>query len=220
MTIPSRKSRQFELRGQEILDAALVLFESESWEEVTVAEIAQQAEVGKGTIYKHFASKDEIYAQLAMYFQRQILARFSTIDSRLPVIERFRQHMHAAWEMHLSSKELHRVFLYCSRPGFRSRLSTITLSDMQAIEQQVAQPTHLLIAEGIEQGIFPPKPLAKLLFGAQSAFWGAIQLVWSGYLGEIDQAEHLDELTRFILAGLIYHDQPIDLPGRSTLDES
>nr|WP_067290131.1 TetR/AcrR family transcriptional regulator [Marinobacterium profundum] len=216
MTTPSRKSRQFALRGQEILDAALVLFQSDSWEDVTVAEIAQQAEVGKGTIYKHFASKDEIYAQLAMLFQRQILARFSIIDPQLPVIERFRQNMCAAWEVHLSSKELHRVFLYCSRSGFRSRLSPATLGEMLAIEQQIAQPTHLLIAEGVEQGIFPPKPLAKLLFGAQSAFWGAIQLVWSGYLGDIDQAEHLDDLTRFILAGLIYHDQPIDLPGRAS----
>jgi AcrR family transcriptional regulator len=210
MTNPSRKSRQFDVRGQEILDAALVLFKSDAWEEVTVAEIAQQAEVGKGTIYKHFASKDEIYARLAINFQRQILARFSEIDPQLGVIERFREHMRAAWEVHLSSKELHRVFLYCGRAGFRTRLASMTLNEMQAIEQQVAQPTRELVSEGIQLGIFPRKPLAQLLFGAQSAFWGAIQLVWSGYLGAIDQAEHLHELTTFILAGLVYHDHAIE----------
>ncbi|UTW08462.1 TetR/AcrR family transcriptional regulator [Pseudomonas benzenivorans] len=217
MTVPSRKSRQFELRGQEILDAALALFQSDTWEEVTVAEIAQQAEVGKGTIYKHFSSKDEIYAQLAMNFQRQILVQFAKVDTRLPVIDRFRQYLKAAWEVHLSSQELHRVFLYCSRAGFRSRLQATTLTELEGIEYQLSLPTQQLVALGMEQGIFPRKPLPLLLFGAQSAFWGAIQLVWSGYLGDIDQSDYLEELTTFILAGLIYHDQPIDaqrLPSR------
>ena len=42
---------------------------------------------------------------------------------------------------------------------------------------------------------------------ATAAFWGAIQLVWSGYLGEIDRHLYLAELTQFILAGLIYQDR-------------
>ena len=110
MSVQDRKSREFERRGREILAAALSLFESDDWEQVTVEAIAQTAEVGKGTIYKHFASKDEIYARLAMDFQRRIVAASAVIDASLPVIDRFRQHLQVAWEMHLSSKELHRVF--------------------------------------------------------------------------------------------------------------
>ena len=207
MSVQDRKSREFERRGREILAAALSLFESDDWEQVTVEAIAQTAEVGKGTIYKHFASKDEIYARLAMDFQRRILAASAVIDASLPVIDRFRQHLQVAWEMHLSSKELHRVFLYCSRTEFRSRLMPDTLSELQAIEAQVAMPTQALVIEGIEQGIFPRKPVSLLLFGAQSAFWGGVQLVWSGYLGDIDRAQHLEELTNFLLAGLIYNDR-------------
>ncbi len=207
MSIQDRKSREFDRRGQEILAAALALFESDDWEAVTVEQIANRAEVGKGTVYKHFASKDEIYARLAMDFQRRILAGNGRIDSALPVIDRFRAHLRVAWDLHLSSKELHRVFLYCSRSEFRSRLEPETLAELQALEMQVAQPTHDLIVEGIAQGIFPRKPVPLLLFGAQAAFWGGIQLVWSGYLGEIDKAQYLDELGNFMLAGLIYHDR-------------
>ena len=142
-----------------------------------------------------------------MDFQRRIVAASAVIDASLPVIDRFRQHLQVAWEMHLSSKELHRVFLYCSRTEFRSRLMPDTLSELQAIEAQVAMPTQALVIEGIEQGIFPRKPVSLLLFGAQSAFWGGVQLVWSGYLGDIDRAQHLEELTNFLLAGLIYNDR-------------
>lgn len=215
MSIQDRKAREFERRGQEILAAALALFESDDWEQVTVEEIAQKAEVGKGTIYKHFTSKDEIYASLVMDFQRAILARFADIDARLPVVERFRQHMQVAWDMHLSSKELHRVFLYCSRVEFRSRLAPETLAELQVVEAAVAKPTNELIAEGIEQGIFPRKPLSLMLFGAQAAFWGGIQLVWSGFLGDVDRAEHLEALTNFLLAGLIYSDRRLDMKPAS-----
>ena len=218
MSVQDRKIREFERRGQEILDAALALFQSDEWEAVTVEEIAHRAEVGKGTVYKHFASKDEIYARLAMDFQARVVAGNDRIDASLPVIDRFRAHVRVAWAIHLSSRELHRVFLYSSRGEFRSRLAPETLAELQVLEQRVAQPTHDLIAAGIEQGIFPRKPLPLMLFGAQSAFWGAIQLMWSGYLGEIDKSQYLDELSSFLLAGLIYSDRPLaaahDQPDR------
>lgn len=210
MGIQDRKAREFERRGQEILAAALTLFRADDWEAVTVEQIAQQAEVGKGTIYKHFASKDEIYARLAIDFQRQTAARLHEIAPELPVVERFRRYLHCAWELHLSSKELHRVFLYCSRVEFRAGLPAALLAEMQAVEAEVARPMQTLLAQGIEQGVFPPKPISLLMFGARAAFWGAIQLIWSGYLGDIDRAQHLDALADFILAGLAHQGTAAD----------
>ena len=64
----SRKERAFSLREAEILEAARVLFAIGDWEAVTVADIAQRAEIGKGTVYKHFASKEELYARIALDF--------------------------------------------------------------------------------------------------------------------------------------------------------
>ncbi|MFZ2651662.1 MAG: TetR/AcrR family transcriptional regulator [Burkholderiaceae bacterium] len=209
MSVQDRKSREFERRGQEILDAALRLFKSDAWEDVTVEQIAQQAEIGKGTIYKHFASKDEIYARLAIDFQHRTLARLNEVEPALPVTERFRRYLQCAWKLHLSSKELHRVFLYCSRSEFRAGLPAAVLEDLQRVDQEVSLPLESLLAEGIEQGVFPRKPVAHLLFGARAAFWGAIQMIWSGYLGEIDRGEYLEELTNFVLAGLVYQDRRI-----------
>ena len=56
----SRKVREFRRREQEILDSALRLFLEQGEDSVTVEMIADEVGIGKGTIYKHFKSKDEL----------------------------------------------------------------------------------------------------------------------------------------------------------------
>ena len=63
MGISERREREFQRREGEILDAALELFSADDWQSVTIDQIARRAEIGKGTVYLHFASKDEIYAR-------------------------------------------------------------------------------------------------------------------------------------------------------------
>ena len=213
MGVQERKAREFQRREGEILSAALSLFKRDDWELVTVEEIARQAEIGKGTIYKHFESKDEIYARLALEFNRQLLRQIEQVDATLPVIARFREMTRLAWNAHLSSKELHRVVLYCGRSEFRQSLPPAIAEEFTAVELATHAVSSAILAQGVEEGIFPQKPVAILLFGAQSAFWGAVQLVWSGYLGEVDQVLYGEEITNFMLAGLIYQDHHIAADG-------
>ncbi|MEF8734910.1 MAG: TetR/AcrR family transcriptional regulator [Candidatus Accumulibacter meliphilus] len=207
MGIQERRAREFDRRESEILAAALSLFTRDDWELVTVEEIARKAEVGKGTIYKHFESKDEIYARLALEFHRRLSLQLQQVDASLPVLTRFREMTRLAWEAHLSGKELHRVVLYCGRAEFRQSLPAALADEFAVVEAVTNEAIHANISRGVEEGLFPRKPLGMLLFGAQSAFWGAVQLIWSGYLGEPDQARYCDEITNFILAGLIYQDR-------------
>lgn len=207
MGVQERKARDFNRRETEILAAALSLFSRDDWELVTVDEIARKAEVGKGTIYKHFASKDEIYARLALDFNRKLLLKIQQVDASLPVIVRFREMTRLSWEAHLASKELHRVVLYCGRAEFRQNFPATIAEEFTAIEVATNNTVTATLLQGVEEGLFPRKPLEMLMFGAQSAFWGAIQLMWSGYLGEPDKAHYCDEITNFILAGLVYQDR-------------
>lgn len=57
----SRKERETQLRRQIILEAAEKLFLSKGYEHTTMDEIANEAEFSKGTVYKYFMSKDELY---------------------------------------------------------------------------------------------------------------------------------------------------------------
>ncbi len=56
----TRKAQEFRQREREILDAALALFLEEGEDRVTVEMIADRVGIGKGTIYKHFESKDQL----------------------------------------------------------------------------------------------------------------------------------------------------------------
>ena len=50
---------------QEIMQAAEKLFANRRFHEVTLDEVAQLAKVGKGTIYRHFRDKDDLFFQAA-----------------------------------------------------------------------------------------------------------------------------------------------------------
>lgn len=76
----SRKVREFRRREQEILDAALALFLEQGEDSVTVEMIADRVGIGKGTIYKHFKSKSEIYLRLMLDYERDLNALFQSED--------------------------------------------------------------------------------------------------------------------------------------------
>ncbi len=66
------KVQQFKQREQAILDAALELLIQFGEDRVTVEQVAAKVDIGKGTIYKHFTSKTEIYIRLLFDYEHQL----------------------------------------------------------------------------------------------------------------------------------------------------
>ncbi|UBU09235.1 TetR/AcrR family transcriptional regulator [Nonomuraea gerenzanensis] len=65
-TTPAASSRSDAVRNRRLLlDAAAELF-AERGVEVSIGEIAQRAGVGKGTVFRHFAAKDELLAAIML----------------------------------------------------------------------------------------------------------------------------------------------------------
>jgi AcrR family transcriptional regulator len=58
-----------------MLDAAARLFGTQRFHEVRMEDIAAEAEVGKGTLYRYFSDKDELYLALLARASRQFMAR-------------------------------------------------------------------------------------------------------------------------------------------------
>jgi AcrR family transcriptional regulator len=207
MGIPERKEREFHRREQEILDAALALFNRDDWQAVTIEEVAQASEIGKGTIYKHFPSKEDIYARLALNFNQKLLERLRSIDPSLDVIGRLRAVIRVFWETHVNSQEYHRLVQYCEREDFRRNISESTREEIQLLDQEFQNLVTSLVEQGTREGVFTGnKPPHMMLFGAQAALFGAIRLVRGGCL-ELVQAspeEFLEEITDFIIAGLTH----------------
>ena len=184
MVIGTRKEREFKRRESEILAVALGLFANDDWELVTVDEIAKKSDIGKGTIYKHFESKDEIYARLALDFKRNLLMQMQQINNKLSAVEFFREMVSLSWKAHLESKELHRVVLFCGRQEFRQNFPARLVDEFNEVDSAINITIVSCITRGIEEGVFRSKPIDCLLFSVSSAFWGAIQIIWSGCIAE------------------------------------
>lgn len=61
MSIAERRAREKQHRIQDILEAAEKIFFTKGYESATMNEIAQEAELGKGTIYLYFKGKDDVH---------------------------------------------------------------------------------------------------------------------------------------------------------------
>jgi AcrR family transcriptional regulator len=210
MGIQERKEREFTRREEEILHAALSLFNRDDWQSVTIEEVAQASEIGKGTIYKHFPSKEDIYARLALSFNRKLLERLRSIDSGLDVIGRLRAVIRVFWDTHVHSQEYHRLVQYCEREDFRRNLSEGTREEIQQLDQEFHGLVTSLVEQGTREGVFiGTKSPPMMLFGAQAALFGAIRLVRGGCLEMVQASpeEFLEEITEFIIAGLT-NDRP------------
>jgi AcrR family transcriptional regulator len=207
MGIPERKEREFHRREQEILDAALALFNRDDWQTVTIEEVAQASEIGKGTVYKHFPSKEDIYARLALDFNRTLLQRLRGIDPTLDVIGRLRAVIRVFWETHVQSQEYHRLVQYCEREDFRRNISEGTRLEIQQLDAEFHNLVTSLVEQGRREGVFTGSKSPHMqLFGAQAALFGAIRLVRGGCLEMVQASpdEFLAEITDFIIAGLTH----------------
>jgi len=126
MGIQDRKAREFQRREADLVQAALALSNRDDWQTVTIDQIAQKAEIGKGTVYKHFASKDEMYARLAIEFHRMVLSRLRAIGSTGATPDRLRAVLSVFWEVYSTHTEYQRVVEYCERPDFKRLVSDNT----------------------------------------------------------------------------------------------
>lgn len=76
------REKQKERRQRDILDAATRLIEAQGWENTSMEEVAERAEVGVATVYNYFGSKvDLVQAIFARYVDEQIEAGRKVISN-------------------------------------------------------------------------------------------------------------------------------------------
>jgi len=202
----SRKQREFARREQEILAAAISLFEDPHWETVTVEQISKKAEIGKGTVYKHFSSKDDIYANISTGFMRRILAAYRVDEQRPEVIDSLKEIISTSFDMFLSHPAEARVSFYCKRGDFRERLTPELRTEFEMLDDQFTSYVGMILNKGIDQGLFPDMPVEHLMMGLEATFDGAVGTIWNGDIDcphVEDQETYIRLISEFMLAGLV-----------------
>jgi len=203
---PSRKQREFARREQEILSAALSLFEGPHWEQVTVEQISKKAEIGKGTVYKHFSCKEEIYAHITISFTKDIFDAFESAETQPEVIDSLKDIIRIAFDIFLNHPAKARVSFYCKREDYRGRLNAELRTQFELLDEQFQHFIGAILQKGIDKGLFPNKPVEQLMMGLEATFDGAISMIWNGdvsYQHADDQETYVNIISEYMLAGLV-----------------
>lgn len=81
-------------RRQRLIDVGIELFGNRSYEEISIDDIAEAADVSKGLLYYYFPTKHDFYASVVQYATEQLLEETQP-DPDLEPIERLRVSLHA-----------------------------------------------------------------------------------------------------------------------------
>lgn len=76
MGISERKEREKQKRIREIVDAAETVFFSKGYKNATMDEIAEEAELSKGTLYLYFESKETLHLEIVMRGSKMLYDSF------------------------------------------------------------------------------------------------------------------------------------------------
>ena len=79
MGIAERKEREKQQRREEIIQAAEKVFFTKGFDKSTMDDIAEHAELSKGTLYLYFKNKDELYASLSLRILQYLNIRLEDV---------------------------------------------------------------------------------------------------------------------------------------------
>ncbi len=173
MTMVTLRERKRAATRERIIQTAIGLFEQHGIEAVTIDQIAASAEVGKGTIYNYFASKEDIIVSFLIDMDRPALVAMPRLARTAPSIAEALDG--AAWSL-LENKDRHLPFVKV----FLARLVTAEgfaeeLQDFQdALDRSLTALFEGLLARS---GTRHARPIDELILSFKTLSLG-VNILW------------------------------------------
>ncbi|RLB86606.1 MAG: TetR/AcrR family transcriptional regulator, partial [Deltaproteobacteria bacterium] len=150
----SRKEREQIRHRNEILDAALKLFSNKGFHNVSMQEIASEAEFAIGTLYKFFDTKEDLYRSLVLRLAETFHARlFSVLDAHTTEIEKLRNYVVEKGELFSENLPVIRLYFAEAR-GANSDVKTDLDAKLWKSRDEVLQKLAKVFRSGLRKGIF------------------------------------------------------------------
>jgi AcrR family transcriptional regulator len=164
-TLERREREKQELRTK-ILDAARELFAVEGYEAVTMRAIADKIEYSATAIYKHFADKDALLAELCRHDFRSFAAHFASAAAVEDPVERLRAAGRAYFDFAMEHPQHYRLMFMAQRPE---------VAPQEGEKEDPAQNAYVFlfatVEEAIKKGLFRPEHSDPAL--ASQTIWAA-----------------------------------------------
>ncbi len=190
------RERQRQEREELILRAAEAVLLEKGYHETSMEEIAARVGIAKGTVYLHFASKEDLIQEL---FRRDMQQMLQEIDTLIASSATAREKLSAVLRQ-VYGGMLHRRFrllsLLYDSPGSRQALLTKKES-LRQYGEQIAQRILVLVEEGQARGLLSTRIPSVVL---QSAFFGLLsphvydRLVTQAHIEPDDLVTYLEDV--------------------------
>jgi len=153
---PSRSARRAAMRTR-ILKAAREIFFRDGFLEASLDEIASRAETGKGTLYRHFESKAELYVAVlaanGTIFEERMLAE---IPAGLGALDKLRAVGLFYRRYWIDHPEHFGIFWAVHSQTFIGELSRSLLDEITRIWERPLRILERIIADGVRRGELRP----------------------------------------------------------------
>jgi len=216
MTITAeRRLREKQVRRRSILDAARDVFLDRGVSATTMDEIAQRAQLAKGTLYQYFNSKEELcLALLVEASQALIDALKAALD---PEAHPFDQMIQLAREYHgfyLNRPDYFRLLFVLEHQPYRGHAADELQARWTAMGREGLEILASVIGRGIDQGVIralDPWTTAVSLWAATTGVivLPAQEIRW-GFLGRLGHKELVLSTVQNFWAGIKAEDEQRD----------
>jgi AcrR family transcriptional regulator len=174
---PRRRDEARALFRNGILDAAEAVFAERGFHGARIQDIAERARIAVGTVYNHFADKDEMLSALLEERTEGLLAQLRADDERGEAGRGFRARLEARMARFLAYVEEHRAFfaianehgLFAGAVAPSARASARTLQ----LTENFRGVFRAIVEEGVASGELEPldsDALSRFLGGTMRAF--------------------------------------------------
>lgn len=200
------QDHSFVQRERRILEAAVHLFHQQPWDRLTIAEVAAHAGIGKGTVYKHFPSKESLYAQLVLEFSHGNLQQINQEAALLERPERLRAVIRQAFSDMQADPVMTQLWMHCDRPDFRQRLTPELQEAFLQLDDQYRQTFMGLLVDLLHPLPLNDDQLRCLLWSIEAGFLGVMARIATGSLTAcelpFEVEDYFEQIADFMIAGL------------------
>lgn len=153
MGIQERKEREKEQRREEILNAAQKVFFTKGLQAATMDEVAEVAELSKGTLYLYYKSKEDLYLAVMMRGMGILYSMFEPIAlSQEPTVVKLVKMTEAYYEFFQKHCNYFRMFYFFQNPQFHKQVSEEMMQCCTGENQRVWELVVRVIQQGIDEG--------------------------------------------------------------------
>ncbi|MBN2025418.1 MAG: TetR/AcrR family transcriptional regulator [Actinobacteria bacterium] len=190
-----------EMREKQIKEAALMLFSEKGFHNTTVTQIAEAADLGKGTIYWYWKSKEDLAFSLVSDMLRDFLALIEEArDGEGTVIERFSGMVLKVADLYYKETDYLRLLWkfrvdrsYIFSEEYTEKVASYYVRMRKALEE--------MIVEGIGKGELKevdPARTAFILLGIAEG----LELEWLENEEELSMRDALVEVMGMLMAAI------------------